>query len=60
LISEGIYKASQVEIVPKKHLTNDELNDMNEHFVHNNDDCFNEMIVHEAIVVKEKALESLI
>ncbi len=60
LISEGIYKASQVEIVPKKKLTKDELNDMNERFVPNNDDCFNNTIFHEAIVVKDKALESLI
>ncbi len=59
LISEGIYKASQVEIVPKK-TTNDELNDMNERFVPNNDDHFNEMIFHEAIAVKDEALESLI
>ncbi len=58
LISEGIYKASQVEIVPPKKLTNDELNDMNEYFVPNNDDRFNEMLFHEAIAVKGKALES--
>ncbi len=31
LISEGIYKALQVEVVPPK-ITNDELNDMNERF----------------------------
>jgi hypothetical protein len=30
LISEGIYKASQVEVVPKKKLTKDEPNDMKE------------------------------
>ncbi len=47
LISEGIYKASQLEIVPKNKLTNDELNDMNERFVPNNDDRFNETIFHE-------------
>jgi hypothetical protein len=33
---------------------------MNEHFVPNNDDRFNDTISHEAIVVKDKALESLI
>jgi hypothetical protein len=60
LISEGIYKASQVEIVPKKKLTNIEFNDMNERFILNNDDCFNKTIFHEAIAVKDKALESLI
>jgi hypothetical protein len=59
LISEGIYKALQVEIVTKK-TTNDELNDMNQRFVPNNDDCFNKTIFHEAIAVKNKALESLI
>jgi hypothetical protein len=60
LISEGIYKALQVEIVPKKKLPNNELNDMNERFVLNNDDRFNKTIFHEAIAVKDKALESLI
>ncbi len=60
LISEGIYKASQVEIVQKKKLTNDELNDMNEHFIPNNDDRFNDTIFYEAIAVKDEALESLI
>jgi hypothetical protein len=60
LISEGIYKASQVEIVPKKKLTNDELNNINESFIPNNDDHFNKTIFHEAIVKKDKALESLI
>ena len=59
LISEGIYKASQVEVIPKK-ITNDELNDMNKRFGPYNDDCFNETIFHEAIVVKDKRLESLI
>jgi hypothetical protein len=43
LISEGIYKASQVEIVPI-FFTNDELNDMNERFIPNNDGCFNKTI----------------
>jgi hypothetical protein len=33
---------------------------MNERFIRNNYDCFNEMIFHEAIAVKDKALESLI
>ncbi len=33
---------------------------MNESFVPNNDDRFNEMIFYEAIAVKGKALESLI
>jgi hypothetical protein len=54
LISEGIYKASQVEIVPRKKLTKDELNDMNECFVHINDDPFNNTIFHKAIAVKDK------
>jgi hypothetical protein len=44
----------------KKKLTKDELNDMNERFVPNNDDHFNDTIFHEAIAVKDKALESLI
>jgi hypothetical protein len=33
---------------------------MNERFVPNNDDCFNETIFDEAIAVKEEALESLV
>jgi hypothetical protein len=33
---------------------------MNERFILNNDDHFNETIFHEAIAVKDKALESLI
>jgi hypothetical protein len=33
---------------------------MNECFVLNNDDCFNKTIFHEAIAVKDKALENLI
>jgi hypothetical protein len=33
---------------------------MSERFVPNNDDCFNKMIFHEAIAVKDEALESLI
>ena len=44
----------------QKNLTNDELNDINERFVPNNDDCFNETIFREAITVKDEALESLI
>jgi hypothetical protein len=59
LISEGIYKASQVEEVPKK-LTIDELNDMNKRFGPYNDDRFNATIFHEAIAVKDKRFESLI
>jgi hypothetical protein len=59
LISEGIYKALQVEAVQKK-LTNDELNDMNKRFGPHNDDRFNETIFHEAIAVKDERLESLI
>ncbi len=31
---------------------------MNEHFIPNNDDHFNETLFHEAIAVKGKALES--
>ncbi len=53
LITEGIYNASQVEIVPPKKLTKDELNDMNEHFVPKNDDRFNDTIFHEANAVKD-------
>jgi hypothetical protein len=33
---------------------------MNERFIPNNDDCFNDTIFHEAIAVKDEALESLI
>jgi hypothetical protein len=58
-ISEGIYEASQMEVVPKK-ITNDKLNDMNKCFGQYNDDCFNKTIFHEAIAVKDKRLESLI
>ncbi len=59
LISEGIYKALQVEVVPKKH-ANDKLNDMNKRFSSFNDDRFNDTIFHEAIAVKDERLESLI
>jgi hypothetical protein len=59
LISDGIYNALQVEVVPKKN-TNDELNDMNKRFGPYNDDHFNKMIFHETIAVKDKRLESLI
>jgi hypothetical protein len=44
----------------QKKLTNDELNDMNERFVPNNDDRFNETIFREANAVKDEALECLI
>ncbi len=44
----------------QKKLTNDKLNDMNEHFGPYNDDCFNKTLFHEAIAVKDKRLESLI
>jgi hypothetical protein len=44
----------------KKKLTNDKLNDMSERFGPYNDDPFNKVIFHEAIVVKDKRLESLI
>ncbi len=60
LISEGIYKASQVEVFPRKKLTNDRLNDMNERFGSYNGDHFNKMIFHEAIAVKNERLEILI
>jgi hypothetical protein len=33
---------------------------MNDRYVPNNDDRFNKMIFHEAIAVKDEALESLI
>ncbi len=59
LISEGIYKASQVEIIQKK-ITNDELNDVNEHFGPYNDGHFNELVFNEAIAVKDEALKKLI
>ncbi len=57
LVFEGIYKASQVEVVQKK-LTNDKLNDMNKRFGPYNDDCFNKTFFHEAIAVIDKRLES--
>jgi hypothetical protein len=52
-------KHSRWRLLNKK-LTNDELNDMNERFVPNNDDRFNDTIFHEDIAVKGEVLESLI
>jgi hypothetical protein len=60
LISEGICKASQVEVVLKNKLTNDKLNDMNQRFGPYDDGHFNKIIFHGAIAVKDKRLESLI
>ncbi len=59
VISEGIFKALQVEVMSKK-LTNDKVNDMNGRFNPFTDDSFNYTFFHEAIAVKDEALESLI
>ncbi len=49
-----------MKVIPKRKLTSDELNDMNNRFGPYNDDHFNETIFHEAIAVKDEKLESLI